>query len=146
MQTGVELKDRQQWDLIGNLLLSLKGENNSNSKTFPGHQYTNRWIIVVPIFWHYATDFNGVVVVQNYLNRTGREEWAILVSHHSLYLLMFLFVWGFDIGKTFLQFDRLLITSYTLLNFLMSLKVSLHCFLPFFYSCKLDIYLLSTPW
>lgn len=24
----------------------------------------------------YATDFNGVMVVQNYLNRTGREEWA----------------------------------------------------------------------
>jgi hypothetical protein len=24
----------------------------------------------------YATDFNGVVVVQNYLSRTGRGEWS----------------------------------------------------------------------
>jgi hypothetical protein len=27
----------------------------------------------------YVTDFNGVRVVQNYLSRTGREEWAGLV-------------------------------------------------------------------
>lgn len=26
--------------------------------------------------WLYEADFNGVTVVQNYLNRTGREEWA----------------------------------------------------------------------
>lgn len=36
-----------------------------------------------------ATDFNGVVVVQNYLKRTGREAWARQVS---FYQLLFLFL------------------------------------------------------
>jgi hypothetical protein len=32
----------------------------------------------------YVTDFNGVMVVQNYLSRTGREEWARQVNHLNL--------------------------------------------------------------
>lgn len=38
----------------------------------------------------YATDFNGVVVVQNYLKRTGRETWARQVSFYQLVLFLFL--------------------------------------------------------
>ncbi|MBA0568556.1 hypothetical protein Goklo_006462 [Gossypium klotzschianum] len=34
--------------------------------------------VIGPGFFRFKAeiDFNGVVVVQNYLNRTGREEWA----------------------------------------------------------------------
>lgn len=37
----------------------------------------------------YAADFNGVVLVQNYLNRTGREEWARQVSYLTPYLFWY---------------------------------------------------------
>lgn len=38
-----------------------------------------------------ATDFNGVAVVQNYLNRTGREEWARQVWAYSIFYILFIY-------------------------------------------------------
>ena len=60
-------------------------------------------------FWNYldlielyATDFNGVVVVRNYLKRTGREAWARQVSFVlSFFLSFFSFFALFLIGKVF---------------------------------------------
>ena len=58
------------------------------------------WNYVPPIYfdfiWLYEADFNGVMVVQNYLTRTGREEWARevdTVSLSSAFSLVFVFVW-----------------------------------------------------
>jgi zinc transporter 9 len=31
-------------------------------------------------------DFNGQMVVQNYLKRTGREEWAKMVSKFAFFI------------------------------------------------------------
>ena len=41
------------------------------------HPYTFQiHLMVTDQYELFETDFNGVMVVQNYLKRTGREEWA----------------------------------------------------------------------